>query len=165
MCYVLRIYTLFLVNLPIFVQYKNSFTHTCFSELKTYFTLLLHTVLLYFCTDGTYPFSLVGKPSNQSSVYQYYDNSGGTTSDKAIDGNNNTEFRDGYCTQTNRDGHPWWAVDLEAFVSIFSVTITTDRRKCNIYITYQRCNVPLPRVYLKKLCTPHYEYVLVIWRK
>ena len=72
------------------------------------------------------------KPTEQSSTFRETVSNQQiiATSDKAVDGNSNTEFGDGYCSHTDIDTQPWWAVDLESDVTIFSVTITSRKPDC-----------------------------------
>ena len=75
-----------------------------------------------------YTFSLIGKPTNQSSVYSETGNNGmriDGTSDKAVDGNTDNNFKECSCTHTlpNKE-KPWWAVDMGSFVTVFSVALT-----------------------------------------
>ena len=102
---------------------------------------LLHSVInflsfvhkVFFYSDGTYWFSLFGKPTNQSSLYTQNLGDGhflSGTSDKAVDGKTNTRFTDGSCTHTEDDDQPWWSVDMGTFVTIFSVTITKREQYC-----------------------------------
>jgi hypothetical protein len=53
-----------------------------------------------------------------------------TAASAAVDGNRDSHMKDGNsCTHTNYDHKAWWAVDLGAYKSIGSVTIT-NRRDC-----------------------------------
>ena len=80
-------------------------------------------------SDGTFTFSLVGKPTDQSSVYTYIYDPFNATSDRAVDGSINNIFSDGSCTHTLLEENPWWAVDMESLVTVFSVDIT-NRQDC-----------------------------------
>ena len=46
------------------------------------------------------------KTTAQSSTYP------GGQSQKAVDGNSDTEFNNGHCSHTNNDNPSWWRVDL-----------------------------------------------------
>ena len=64
-----------------------------------------------------------GKSTSQSSTYisSLY---GSGTSDKAVDGNFDTNFRDGHCSHTMEDNPSWWRVDLGSdHMPVFEVRI------------------------------------------
>ena len=72
---------------------------------------------------GTYTYSLEGRPSMQSSTY-YNDEGGHASSDKAVDGNTDPMYFGSFsCTHTRVEDEPWWAVDAEEIITVFSVTI------------------------------------------
>ena len=82
--------------------------------------------------DGTYIFSLLGKPTAQSSVYVSGNLNG--SSDKAVDGNTDNNYREGSCTHTLlEEENPWWAVDMEVYVTVFSVNLTNRLDCCCEY--------------------------------
>jgi len=53
----------------------------------------------------------LGKPTDQSSTYG---NAiiGPAVSDRAVDGNANTDMNNRHCSQTERNNPSWWRVDL-----------------------------------------------------
>lgn len=72
------------------------------------------------------------KSTNQSSNY-----SDGTTSDKAVDGNDDGDFGRGTCTHTAIDDtHPTWNVNLENAYYIIAIKIINrnDNRKCACFV-------------------------------
>ena len=79
-----------------------------------------------------------GRNTNQSSTYP------GGQSGKAVDGNPDTEFRNGHCSHTNEDNPSWWRVDLGSdnvpvyevqIVNRFSQFDSTRQRSRNYIIT------------------------------
>ncbi|XP_068726479.1 uncharacterized protein [Montipora capricornis] len=66
---------------------------------------------------------VVGKSTTQSSIYSDDYSSG--TSDKAVDGNPDQEFKNGHCSRTLEDDPSWWRVDLSSPVQVFEVRIVT----------------------------------------
>ncbi|XP_068732998.1 neuropilin-2-like [Montipora capricornis] len=66
---------------------------------------------------------VAGKSTTQSSIYSN-DYSNGT-SDKAVDGNPDQEFKNGHCSRTLEDDPSWWRVDLSSPVQVFEVRIVT----------------------------------------
>jgi F5/8 type C domain len=58
------------------------------------------------------------QPTWQSSTHQTF------TSDKAVDGNKNTVFYDGYCSATDIDASPWMAVDLGKLTDVYGAAVT-----------------------------------------
>jgi hypothetical protein len=57
--------------------------------------------------------------ATQSSTYKNY-NAG-----RAVDGDGNSLFGDGSCSQTRKDNRPWWMVDLRQNTHVTLVVITT----------------------------------------
>ena len=57
------------------------------------------------------------RPADQVSVFQY-----GKAS-LAVDGNNNTDWSQRSCMQTQLEKDPWWRVDLGASVAVAEVVI------------------------------------------
>ena len=68
--------------------------------------------------DGTYYYTLLNRPTDQSSVHE------GKDSSRAVDGGTNTNVASGDCIQTKKDMNPWWAVDMGKLVTVYSVDIT-----------------------------------------
>ena len=64
---------------------------------------------------------MTGKRTTQSSIYS--DNYSNGTSDKAVDGNPDQKFNNGYCSRTLEDNPSWWRVDLGYPVQVFEVRI------------------------------------------
>ncbi|XP_078280528.1 uncharacterized protein LOC144607509 [Rhinoraja longicauda] len=64
-----------------------------------------------------------GAPPTQSSTYR------GAGAERANDGNNDNNFADGSCTQTNKSKNPWWRVDLIDSYNVSAVRIT-NRADC-----------------------------------
>ncbi|XP_068728102.1 uncharacterized protein [Montipora capricornis] len=64
---------------------------------------------------------VTGKRTTQSSIYS--DNYSNGTSDKAVDGNPDQKFNNGYCSRTLEDNPSWWRVDLGYPVQVFEVRI------------------------------------------
>jgi len=63
-----------------------------------------------------------GKVTNQSSTYS--DKKAKGTSEKAVDGNPDTDFNKGHCSHTEEDTPSWWRVDLGSDnVPVFEVSI------------------------------------------
>ena len=60
----------------------------------------------------------LNKPAYQSSTLY------GATADKAVDGNEDTDYNRWSCTLTNNDFQPWWLVDLGAEYLVSEVVIT-----------------------------------------
>jgi F5/8 type C domain len=59
------------------------------------------------------------QPTWQSTTYQSY------TSDKAVDGNKDTNFVDGFCSHTgDNDPSPWLAVDLGTPTDVYGAAVT-----------------------------------------
>ena len=72
-----------------------------------------------------------GKTTAQSSTYP------GGESEKAVDGNPDTEFNKGHCSHTNEDNPSWWRVDLGSDkVPVYEVHIVN--RFSQIYSVRQR---------------------------
>ncbi len=61
----------------------------------------------------------LNKPAYQSSDY-------GSTAlaGKAVDGNADSNWASGSCTHTKKEQGAWWAVDLQAEVTVNSVKVT-----------------------------------------
>ena len=53
----------------------------------------------------------LGKPTNQSST-QKNTNIGVAISDRAVDGNDDTNMSNRHCSQTDKNNPSWWRVDL-----------------------------------------------------
>ncbi|XP_068690349.1 fucolectin-like [Montipora foliosa] len=66
---------------------------------------------------------VAGKSTIQSSIYS--DDYSNGTSDKAVDGNPDQEFKNGYCSRTLEDDPSWWRVDLSSPVQVFEVRSVT----------------------------------------
>ena len=66
---------------------------------------------------------MAGKSTTQSSIYS--DDYSNGTSDKAVDGNPDQEFKNGHCSRTLEDDPSWWRVDLSSPVQVFEVRIVT----------------------------------------
>ena len=64
---------------------------------------------------------MAGKSTTQSSIYSDQYSNG--TSDKAVDGNPDQEFKNGHCARTLKDNPGWWRVDLSNPVQVFEVRI------------------------------------------
>ncbi|XP_068727525.1 fucolectin-like [Montipora capricornis] len=64
---------------------------------------------------------VAGKSTTQSSIYSDQYSNG--TSDKAVDGNPDQEFKNGHCSRTLKDNPSWWRVDLSSPVQVFKVHI------------------------------------------
>ncbi|XP_068707035.1 uncharacterized protein [Montipora foliosa] len=64
---------------------------------------------------------VAGKSTTQSSIYSDQYSNG--TSDKAVDGNPDQEFKNGHCSRTLKDNASWWRVDLSSPVQVFEVRI------------------------------------------
>ncbi|XP_068726719.1 uncharacterized protein [Montipora capricornis] len=64
---------------------------------------------------------VAGKSTTQSSIYSDQYSNG--TSDKAVDGNPDQEFKNGHCSRTLKDNPSWWRVDLSSPVQVFEVRI------------------------------------------
>ena len=64
---------------------------------------------------------MAGKSTTQSSIYSDQYSNG--TSDKAVDGNPDQEFKNGHCSRTLKDNPSWWRVDLSSPVQVFEVRI------------------------------------------
>ncbi|XP_068725948.1 uncharacterized protein [Montipora capricornis] len=64
---------------------------------------------------------VAGKSTFQSSIYSDQYSNG--TSDKAVDGNPDQEFKNGHCARTLKDNPGWWRVDLSSPVQVFEVRI------------------------------------------
>ena len=60
---------------------------------------------------------LLNKPTAQSSTYA------NGKSSRAIDGNTDAEWSGGSCTHTLRTSNPWWRVDLQQDVNVYSVQV------------------------------------------
>ncbi|XP_077864003.1 uncharacterized protein LOC100367054 [Saccoglossus kowalevskii] len=54
---------------------------------------------------------------------------GGGKAEKAIDGNNSSDFKQKSCSRTTLESDPWWKVDLGRSMDIYKVTIT-NRQDC-----------------------------------
>ena len=52
------------------------------------------------------------KPTNQSSTYENKQKFGAAVSDRAVDGNANTDMLKRHCSQTQGNNPSWWRVDL-----------------------------------------------------
>ena len=67
----------------------------------------------------------LGKATLQSSTFNNTQLGVSGVSEKAVDSNSDTEFRNGSCTHTQKDNPSWWRVDLgsdkEAVSDIFIV--------------------------------------------
>ena len=61
----------------------------------------------------------LNKPAYQSSQYQDHE------AKRAVDGNSDTKFVHGYCSHTQTDYRPWWAVDLGWSIWVDKVGLTT----------------------------------------
>ncbi|XP_065056205.1 uncharacterized protein LOC135684538 [Rhopilema esculentum] len=66
-----------------------------------------------------------GKPSKQSSTAI------GGPSSGAVDGNKDSNFRHGSCTQTLKEHNPWWRVDLGATEPVGEIAITNRGDCCS----------------------------------
>ena len=64
---------------------------------------------------------MAGKSTFQSSIYSDQYSNG--TSNKAVDGNPDQEFKNGHCSRTLEDSPGWWRVDLSSSVQVFEVRI------------------------------------------
>ncbi|XP_068677161.1 neuropilin-2-like [Montipora foliosa] len=64
---------------------------------------------------------VAGKSTTQSSIYSDQYSNG--TSDKAVDGNPDQEFKNGHCLRTLKDNPSWWRMDLSSPVQVFEVRI------------------------------------------
>ncbi|XP_068691259.1 uncharacterized protein [Montipora foliosa] len=64
---------------------------------------------------------VAGKSTTQSSIYSDQYSYG--TSDKAVDGNPDQEFKNGHCSRTLKDNPSWWRVDLSSPVQVFEIRI------------------------------------------
>ena len=64
---------------------------------------------------------MAGKSTTQSSIYSDEYSKG--TSDKAVDGISDQEFKNGQCSRTLEDDPGWWQVDLNHPVQVFEVRI------------------------------------------
>ena len=64
---------------------------------------------------------MAGKSTTQSSIYSDQYSNG--TSDKAVDGNPDQEFKNGHCSRTLKDNPSWWRVDLSSPVQVSEVRI------------------------------------------
>ncbi|CAH1790709.1 unnamed protein product [Owenia fusiformis] len=63
-----------------------------------------------------------GQPTQQSSNNYAYNNG---FSFLAVDGNEDTNFYHGSCTQTRAQRNPWWMVDLRQAYTIYSVKLVS----------------------------------------
>ena len=77
--------------------------------------------------------------TNQSSTYSdpWYNGQNGA-SEKAVDGNPDTNFNKGHCSHTKEDTPSWWRVDLGSDnVTVFEVSIVnrfgTNRKRFEDY--------------------------------
>ncbi|XP_068726123.1 uncharacterized protein [Montipora capricornis] len=66
---------------------------------------------------------VAGKSTTQSSIYS--DDYSNGTSDKAVDGNPDQEFKNAHYSRTLEDDPSWWRVDLSSPVQVFEVRIIT----------------------------------------
>ena len=64
---------------------------------------------------------MAGKSTTQSSIYS--DDYSNGTSDKAVDGNPDQEFKNAHCSRTLEDDPSWWRVNLSSPVQVFEVRI------------------------------------------
>ena len=83
---------------------------------------------------------MVGKSTTQSSIYS--DDYSNGTSDKAVDGNPDQEFKNGHCSRTLKDNPGWWRVDLSSSVQVFEVGIVIGNSPLS-----DRSNVPRNQAY------------------
>ncbi|XP_070577193.1 uncharacterized protein [Ptychodera flava] len=65
----------------------------------------------------------VGKSASQSS------DAGNAVASRAVDGNNNSNFKERSCSKTGKEADPWWMVDLGSSQDVYQVTIT-NRQDC-----------------------------------
>ena len=63
-----------------------------------------------------------GKRTYQSSTYSDIYANG--TADKAVDGNFDSDFRNGHCSRTLRDIPSWWLLDLGKPMQVIEIRIT-----------------------------------------
>jgi len=54
----------------------------------------------------------LGKDTNQSSAYNSGERFGVAVSDRAVDGNADTNMLNRHCSQTEKNNPSWWRVDL-----------------------------------------------------
>ena len=73
---------------------------------------------------------MAGKSTTQSSIYTDQYSNG--TSDKAVDGNHDQEFKNGHSSRTLKDNPGWWRVDLSSPVQVFEDRIVTRNQVYNI---------------------------------
>ncbi|XP_032893963.1 fucolectin-like [Amblyraja radiata] len=66
-----------------------------------------------------------GALPTQSSTYQW------ATAERANDGNSDSNFRHGSCTQTNKSKNPWWRVDLIHSYNVSGVRISNRADCCS----------------------------------
>ena len=67
----------------------------------------------------------------QKPTYQHSYAVGGGTSEKAVDGNSNMDFNDGFCAFGANTNIPWWRVDLgqdEFVTEVYLVNLDVQTR-------------------------------------
>ena len=92
--------------------YYSSFLCTCVSTAGTRLNL-----------EGLHNLAIRKKTAQKSQIID-------GSSDRAVDGN---RINKGSCTTSEREKHPWWAVDLKAAHFISNVVITNRRDLFGMY--------------------------------
>ena len=130
-----------LVNkfLSIFIK---GYQIVCYGSV--FFFILCNKELIVFVDWYTENLAL-GKPTNQSSTYR---NAliGAAESERAVDGNADTDMHNKHCSHTNQDNTSWWRVDLALdHTAVYEIHIvnrfTGDPAKNNVdyKITFGEC--------------------------
>ncbi|XP_071801364.1 uncharacterized protein [Asterias amurensis] len=97
----------------------------CLQTTEKNLLIFLFGILVWFyplsclCLDLT-ALDLHGMQASQISDYE---NSKFSAASRAVDGNLNTSYADGSCSNTGYNAHPWWKVDLEANHCLGRITL------------------------------------------
>ena len=98
---------------------------------------IIHMYLIAVSGEVTdHQLNLVGFEAQQSSLYNDLD-----LSERAIDGNGNTDYHQGYCTHTSGDDMAWWSVDMTKEQSITKVEVVNRGDCCGKSKSLISCSV------------------------
>ena len=70
------------------------------------------------------------------------DESHGGKSSRAVDGNENPDWRGGSCTHTRKNNQEWWVVDLGLVAEFKEVRVINRRDCCGKFICTLRLKMP-----------------------
>ena len=99
----------------LFLFLINASHVSCFAASTP--SVVIFRSFLFTCTGNL----AAGKNTTQSSTYE---GGPGGQSEKAVDGNSDTEYDHGHCSHTNENNPSWWRVDLGSNnVPVFEVLI------------------------------------------